>query len=235
MKKFLVLGIVIVMLMSMAVAASAFTKDTDWLVCLQAGNDTWNTTQQNWGSAGADIKLGNATTPGTTAGSAMSSTTTAYVRDMSSRAYGLTTNTKAALDQTDAVQTQVWNNIVLFVGGSYSATTCSLRLWGTGIDADGPRLKLEVVSAMAGSGFNANEVVFDNTLVNGTKHFPATTINLMPYINVLKTGTAANPAVTFRLTATTPAIEQPVPEPGSMLAMFSGLVGLVGYGIRRRK
>jgi hypothetical protein len=26
-----------------------------------------------------------------------------------------------------------------------------------------------------------------------------------------------------------------VPEPGSMLAMFSGLVGLVGYGIRRRK
>jgi len=26
-----------------------------------------------------------------------------------------------------------------------------------------------------------------------------------------------------------------VPEPGSMLAMFSGLVGLVGFGIRRRK
>ena len=26
-----------------------------------------------------------------------------------------------------------------------------------------------------------------------------------------------------------------IPEPGSMLAMFSGLVGLVGFGIRRRK
>jgi len=26
-----------------------------------------------------------------------------------------------------------------------------------------------------------------------------------------------------------------VPEPGSMVAMLSGLVGLVGYGIRRRK
>jgi hypothetical protein len=26
-----------------------------------------------------------------------------------------------------------------------------------------------------------------------------------------------------------------VPEPGSMLAMFSGLVGLVGFGTRRRR
>ena len=28
---------------------------------------------------------------------------------------------------------------------------------------------------------------------------------------------------------------QCVPEPGSMVVMFSGLVGLVGFGIRRRK
>lgn len=33
----------------------------------------------------------------------------------------------------------------------------------------------------------------------------------------------------FRVYAT------PVPEPGSMLAMFTGLIGLVGFGIRRRK
>jgi hypothetical protein len=31
------------------------------------------------------------------------------------------------------------------------------------------------------------------------------------------------------------SLEQPVPEPGSMVAMLSGLVGLVGFGIRRRK
>lgn len=47
----------------------------------------------------------------------------------------------------------------------------------------------------------------------------------------------ANPTTTFTVYAQGGEFDSVVvtPEPGSMLAMFSGLVGLVGFGIRRRK
>ena len=45
--------------------------------------------------------------------------------------------------------------------------------------------------------------------------------------NMAGTGSAGN--------FTLGEISTVIPEPGSMLAMFSGLIGLVGFGIRRRK
>jgi len=61
-----------------------------------------------------------------------------------------------------------------------------------------------------------------------------------------KNGNSATPAYSFTWTSATninskafefqlEAFMPTVPEPGSIVAMLSGLVGLVGYGIRRRK
>lgn len=231
MKKLIVFGIVTVMVMGLALSANAFTKDTDWLVYMQAGNNTWSSMTNNWGNAGTDIKLGHATTPGTVNGAAYVSTS-GTVRDLSATGggYGLTTNTVLALDQTGADQVQTWDDIELWAGSGYTNAALQLRIWGIGIDADGPALKLVVTQAKAGSGFAVGDIVFDSLAV-GSKHYPTLAIDLSSSIAVLKTGTAEAPAVTFRLTATTPGI----PEPGSMLAMLSGLIGLVGFGIRRRK
>lgn len=51
------------------------------------------------------------------------------------------------------------------------------------------------------------------------------------------TGLAYNTAgtITFDLNAGHYFALTPVPEPGSLLALASGLVGLIGFGIRRRK
>lgn len=246
MKKVIVLGVVLAMALGLSVAANAeFVKDTDWSINMQIGNNTWAATPPpgNWGASAAAISIGNASTPSAVNGSAYTSTT-ATIRDLSAvgGGSGLTTNLKAALDQTDAVQTQVWDNLKLWVGSGYTSTTLSLKIWTIGVSANGPNLKLEVTQALAGSGFEVGQVIFDTAstvfAADTSKRYPWTTINLYPNLSVLKTGTSAdNPAVTFRLVATTPASGPVVitPEPGSMLAMFSGLVGLVGFGIRRRK
>lgn len=240
MQKVIVLGLVLAMAMGLSVAASAdFVKDTDWAVYMQAGNNTWSEPTKNWGAAGAQIMLGNASAPAQTGGTAMTGTATAYIRDMSGNGTnGWVINTKAALDQTDVAQVQTWDNIALFLGSSYSASVASLRIWTVGISADGPQIQIKVASADAGTGFEVGQILFDSATavpdptIDTCKRYPWTTIDLTPYIAGLKAANVDDAHVMLVMTATTPGV---VPEPGSMLAMFSGLVGLVGFGIRRRK
>lgn len=235
MQKVIVLGLVLAMAMGLSVAASAdFVKDTNWQVFFSLSNGVYSTTTGQYGNAGADVQVGNSETPGTTNGTSFTSTS-AFVRDMSSSGggYGLTKRTVLAADQgTDAI-VQTWDGIQLFTGGAYTATNLILNIWGISIDPDGPALQLVVTQAVAGSGFTVGQVVFDS-ITTATKRYPSMTIDLTEYKAVYQAANSTAPAVTFRLTATTPA-ESVVPEPGSMLAMFSGLVGLVGFGIRRRK
>jgi len=257
MKKLIVLGIVSMMVMGLAVAgyatipADQFVKDTDWSVSLSLNNGNWTTgPPPGYGSAGQDIKLGNAATASTANGLSYATSTIAVVRDMSASGagYGLSTNLKTALDQTGVQQEQVWTDIELWANGGYTAPNLYLKVWATGIDPKGPSLKLVCTQAVAGCGFAVGDTIFnfdnfgvvagatDGSLANSAKQTAGISINLTNYKSVYVGKSAATPAATFSLIATTPALA-PVntPEPGSMLALFSGFVGLVGFGIRRRK
>lgn len=50
-----------------------------------------------------------------------------------------------------------------------------------------------------------------------------------------ETGMFTTPSYNFTVYSCSPAGAAAVPEPGSLLALFSGMVGLVGYGVRRRR
>lgn len=240
MRKLIVLGIVVTMVMGLAVAASAaFVQDTEWNVFFSLNNGVRNTITSQYGAAGADVKVGNNPVPGTVSGSTFATSTIAVVRDMSSAGagFGLTSNLKTALVQTAVVQTQEWTNIELWANSGFVSPSLKLMMWGTLIDGNGPdspALSLVCTQAVAGSGFTVNQVVF-NSLANSTKIAPGQTIDLTPYIATYKTGSSGSPIATFKLVATTPALPVITPEPGSMVALFSGLVGLLGFGIRRRK
>jgi hypothetical protein len=87
---------------------------------------------------------------------------------------------------------------------------------GTGKYTDtGAAILAKLTSANAAGGYNSG----------------ATTWSIgVPVLNEDE-GTYSTPTRYF----TVYAIGLQVPEPGSLLAMFSGLIGLVGFGIRRRK
>lgn len=221
-------------------AYAAFTKDTDWAVYIGAGNNTWNTMYEMWGSSGWEVKLGDSSSPRTSLGGTMTNAS-AYVRDMSGgEGAGYSDNLKAALDQTYVEQTQVWDNIVLFLYDTYNASTCSLRIWTAGIDVNAPRIKLEVTKADPGTGFTVGQVLLDSSTASPalttdtSKHYPWTTIDLSPYLAGLKATYARDAHVNLRLTATTPSYW--VPEASSLLSLFAGLCGLgAAFKLRREK
>lgn len=77
--------------------------------------------------------------------------------------------------------------------------------------------------------------VFDATK-NGTSTGPAMQLAFSNFDALKMTaGAAVEGGVKFTFTAAPFAEEPPIPEPGSMLALASGLVGMAGYAIRRRR
>jgi hypothetical protein len=239
MKKIIVIGIA-VMLMGMAVAAQA-AIDTMWCVELQAfgasgSGSTAGTlvlgsvTQSNvmdWNVAGAngdsrDSELTDESPDGATV----------VAIDMPTKR-----TSGSALWVTDkrptmvANQTQIWN-IELYtpVAPGYADSTMVLKVWQpskistlfTGLDtATGGYSVFQLKQG--------NEVLWD-FIANSS-------------LNNVGTGTAGAPLFTKSYDATggragaydLQLVVTTVPEPGSIVAMLSGLVGLAGYGIRRRK
>ncbi|MCE5313554.1 MAG: PEP-CTERM sorting domain-containing protein [Armatimonadota bacterium] len=103
-------------------------------------------------------------------------------------------------------------NLVVKAGSSWTKGNILLKLWSPnlGTIATDSNWALKQGSTVLYSG----------------KFFSATSAQATPVISKVLTYTGDPIALTFA---------QVVPEPGSMVAMLSGLVGLVGFGIRRRK
>lgn len=213
MKKLLVIGIVMVMVMGLAVAASA-QLDNTWMAQLRAvsgtpalgsGNLTLGTkVGANDGftiTAGEDGILTPATgTPG---------------EIISNIVPGQRTNKDVRAPVTGA--TKVWDLSMYIVGGA--AGTVTLTGWmATGVNmldhsVSGPDVVLNL---------------YEGTNSLWTVPYSTSGSQLAPMFTQTFTLDAGQ-TLALRLVATS------VPEPGSMVALFSGLIGLVGFGIRRRK
>lgn len=210
MKRLIVLGIVAVMVMGLSVAASA-TLDTKWVVQLRAsdmvGANMVDATQFGAGTV-STANLGIKWLA-TSIGIYVAGT------EADGRRYK---DIRALADDTVL---EVWD-LTLEAGASYAGTQCKLFGWnpaGTAYDIDDTLADAPKAGKI--TLFNGNDVVWQfDPLKNGTSAAPqfSTTLDI----------TAGQKISGLKLVYS-------VPEPGSMVALFSGLVGLVGYGIRRRK
>lgn len=215
MKKLIVIGIVATMVMGLAGAASA-ALDTVWAMQLRV-------TSPVIGGLTAGV-----VTLGTRVG-ALDTYTTALSEDgvllpaTGTPAELISTLVPAQRTNKDqrapllAGQTKTWNLSLYIVGGAPG-----------GIKLDGWMVPTAMLDLS--TGVDPNIVV---TLKQGD-----TILWTVPYS---VSGTSALPTFThnFAYDGTPIALQlvatAPVPEPGSMVALFSGLIGLVGFGIRRRK
>jgi len=233
MKKLIVMGIVAMMVMGLAGTVLA-AVDTDWYVNMRATSNATSLTA-SMGSA----KYGTKAT-GATDGLDTSPTDAKYGSQLSATTAEIDCVNGAGNDRymTDqrapvgAVE-KVWN-LKVYAGDSF-ASTIYLTMWNPtagDIDpAEGFTVKLYSVSAFGGERTEITpslDLALNGTFSTSTGISGNKVQTSMPF-TLGQAGDATHPYL-FELVAA-PA----VPEPGSMLAMFSGLIGLVGYGIRRRK
>jgi len=219
MKKLIVLGIVAVMVLGFALSASAATQ-SDWVVYMRAKVGT---------QAASNLQLGtktgafdsytttggedNVTTLGTgVKGVIESQIKTLCVLDRRTPMAGSVANPEGASAKT-------WN-LKLWVGNAAADTdyTITLSAWNPaigGLTGVAPTVKLKQGSTTLWT------VVGGTTGNSVTPNYSGTF--------TLNSGPSGTNAITDLY------IEAVVPEPGSMVAMLSGIIGLVGFGIRRRK
>lgn len=207
MKKLIVLGIIATMVMGMAVAASAAIDDT-WAVTMKA----FNGNGQSGSQCVANTKVG---------------ASDAYTIVASEDGTGPVQAGNLALIYSSIIpdlcvkdtrapfvvgEVKVWNYITRLADNSQGPIR--IDMWVASIidpsTGGDPDLLVQV--------FKGEDLLWTAPLgVQTTSKTPMYTYNGM-----------AGDSLT--LVASTI-----VPEPGSMVALFSGLVGLVGFGIRRRK
>lgn len=217
MKKLIVLGIIATMVMGLAVAASA-QIDATWAVQLRAYNGA------------ATPNATGTLTVGTRVG-ASDGWSTAGAEDSAYPAYtgvpGVILSTLLPADQRvnkdqraplGENETKVWDLVMFCVGGAPQTMRLDGWLPATATLQEGGNLRVWLQDSQ---GNVLWEVPYNTSGAQGTPTFSKT---------FAYDGTPIN----LQLVASTVAPVE-VPEPGSMLAMFSGLVGLVGFGIRRRK
>jgi len=113
-------------------------------------------------------------------------------------------------------------------GIDYAAATQDVRFWaGSGLSTTGTWYVNKLYDPIANVWGKTEMGSFDATGGNGSQLAPLFKVNVPAFKTSAPAG-ALNGYI-FEIT------QIPIPEPGSMVAMLSGLVGLVGFGIRRRR
>lgn len=214
MKKLIVLGIIATMVMGLAVAASAADEiDAVWAVQLRAYNGATPAV------AGTTLTLG--TKVGAIDGYTLTAAEDGYAPPWTGTPGAIVSmlqpaETRINKDQRAplvAGEIKVWDLVMFCVGEAPQTMRLDAWLPASAMLSEGGNLK---VWLQMGDEI-LWEVPYDTS---GTVGAPIFTTN------IAYDGTP----IALQLVASAD-----VPEPGSMLAMFSGLVGLVGFGIRRRK
>jgi len=218
MKKLIVIGIVMVMVMGLAVAASAFTADSVIKMGLTFANGTLSQGQLTVGTlVGAvdGIDANDSLYPSPSGGAGEIDSTLNEARyQYDYHAPVITPSTCTAF------------NLKAYINGG-AAGTCTLKAWMTStgkIDSADYHVKLyagtwtaqDCLSGAAGTALWQAPIG-----TSGTSSSPQFT----------QSGIAMDAQAVRFYTVTICTI----PEPSSMVALFNGLVGLVGFGIRRRK
>jgi len=249
MKKLIVIGIVMVMVMS-ASAAMAVTIDNDWLVYVKAstdaaakvgaGNATFGlktaagdsfanyTTAANVGGT-PEINYKDATHPYTTNYGAIPGRT--YVAKFGGAPLGVEVGKKGVIDWAFKIAGAANATVYLTSWNTAGTTTAINALTDQVIklylgDADGNKVGDAIWEYKAGT--NGATWTGAGGIVGTANSTSAANAYFQQSFTL---GAADNAGAAYKYFV----LEATVPEPGSMVALFSGLIGLVGFGIRRRK
>jgi hypothetical protein len=219
-----VLAITIMAAMLLAIGVAAMATEADWLFLMRASSPTYL-------SYGPNLNLGVAPTAseialGTTA------TGVGYVGATDGTSlFGTSKPASIGLNQTVSWDLRLW------AGTTYPAGTTTLRVaWWTvatkalptTINGVNYTYTLEVV------GDATKKVVWENGIPAGTSTAPVGYWDFTNFSRIAATD-AINSGIQLKFTAAPSGGTIITPEPSSMVALASGLFGLVGFGIRRRK
>lgn len=223
MKKLIVIGIVAVMVMGLAVAASAapFVPNDQWFVQLKAENGGMSagniTTGTKVGASDGYVAVEDTGFPGQ-----VPTWGEMIITDLAPNAF--VPDGRWNKDQRAPMvrnQVQIWD-LKAYINGATTGTL-TIKAWvvATGkITSPDFFVALYDGVVIADNYTSATPIWTALHSASGTSAAPQFTLS-----NIAVSGFKQ-----YTLVASTV-----IPEPGSMVALFSGLVGLVGFGIRRRK
>jgi len=207
MKKLIGIGIAAMMVMGLAISANATLAA--WTLNLRAGvlvGTTWN----NSAALGA---IGIATAAATRTYTTVAATTAGFLNTDGTTGLLCAKDIRAA-----GQQTYTWK-MQLDTGANYPAgVTTTIGYWSSAVATDWTGWTIQAWRV------DAPTVKYDILAGGKAGVYGVAAINNLTTAEGLPTSLAQDWIV-----------QASVPEPGSMVAMFSGLVGLVGFSVRRRK